>query len=170
MLYRFLWVKSLGQATKVRSKLATSATAAGSTSAQGVGEHLSGGTPSADAPGIVVKTENPKRAQRKEQVQVLNSGLSQLQQQLNKADTLASRLSVKAKADSSLAPKASALLALLSAERAWCSTALQQASEWEDAPCWDEAAFNEILAVTDTLGHKLDALKSSCKRHAALLA
>jgi hypothetical protein len=170
MLYRFAWVKSLGQATKMRHTSGSSAQAVGVTSAQGMGEMLSGAPSSADAPGLVVKTEHPKRAQMKEQVQVLNAGLSQLQQQLNKADTLASKLSVKAKVDTTLASKAAALIALLSAERAWCSTALQQASEWEDAACFEEKAYTELLAVTDTLGHKLDALKSSCKRHAALLA
>lgn len=168
MLYRFGWVKSLGQATKMRHTSGSSAQAVGVTSAQGMGEMLSGAASSGEV--LVVKAENPKRSQMKEQVLVLNTGLSQLQQQLNKADTLASKLSVKAKIDTTLAAKAAALLALLSAERAWCSTALQQASEWEDAACFEEKAYVELLAVTDTLGHKLDALKSTCKRHAALLA
>lgn len=170
MLYRFGWVESLGQKTKLRQTSSSSAHAVGVTSAQGLGEALTGSASSADGPGPILKLEDPKRHQMKEQLQVLNAGLAQFQQQLNKADTLASKLTVKSKVDASLAPKASALTALLASERAWCSTALTQASEWEDATCFQEKAYTELLGVTDTLGHKLDALKSSCKRHAALLA
>lgn len=119
------------------------------------------------------KAEDPVHQELEKALAVLSSTLAALQGTLARAEVLAGKLTARSRSDAALKDKAGQFALGVAGDRTWLTAALVQVAEWQAMPPGAgnlEAVVKEVEAIGTTASHKVDALRTACKKNTAFVS